>query len=69
MDLDAVRDEGRLALLMRQLQRRLGGLPGSDRQRIEALAAEQLDSLGEALLDFNGRDDLAVWFEQEAARR
>ena len=54
---------------MRQLQRRLGGLPGSDRQRIEALAAEQLDSLGEALLDFNGRDDLAAWFDQDAARR
>ena len=67
-DLDAVRDEGRLALLLRQLQLRLGELPGPDQQRIKALAPEQLDSLGEALLDFKGPDDLAEWFEQDTAR-
>jgi hypothetical protein len=35
------------------------------RQRIETLSLEQLENLGEALLDFQGMADLEAWFSRE----
>jgi predicted transposase YdaD len=50
-------------LVLRQLQRRCGML-GVDRQAlVRSLTITQLESLGDALLDFNGMADLEVWFE------
>ncbi len=54
--------EGR-TLIFRQLTRRVGELPQDVRQRIETLSLEQLENLGEALLDFQGIADLQVWLE------
>jgi hypothetical protein len=34
------------------------------RQRVETLSLEQLENLGEALLDFQGMADLDAWFNQ-----
>jgi predicted transposase/invertase (TIGR01784 family) len=50
-------------LVLRQLQRRCGVL-GVDRQDlVRSLTITQLESLGDALLDFNGMADLEVWFK------
>jgi predicted transposase YdaD len=56
--------EGR-SLVLRQLTRRVGELPQEVRQRIETLSLEQLENLGEALLDFQGMADLEAWFSRE----
>ncbi|NJM76265.1 MAG: Rpn family recombination-promoting nuclease/putative transposase [Acaryochloridaceae cyanobacterium RU_4_10] len=50
------RTEGRTeearSLILRQLSRRIGGLPQNLRSQIQSLSLEQLESLGEALLGF-----------------
>lgn len=43
------------------LQRRVGELPQEVRERIQTLSLEQLESLGEALLDFTATEDLLNW--------
>lgn len=60
------REEGRKAegqlLILRQLTRRVGELPQEVLDRIETLSLEQLENLGEALLDFQAIADLETWF-------
>ncbi|QHG16873.1 DUF4351 domain-containing protein [Nostoc sp. ATCC 53789] len=53
--------EGQL-LILRQLTRRVGELPQDMLNRIETLSLEQLENLGEALLDFQAIADLEAWF-------
>ncbi|KAB8317546.1 DUF4351 domain-containing protein [Tolypothrix campylonemoides VB511288] len=48
-------------LVLRQLQRRVGELPQEARERIQTLSLEQLEALGEALLDFTAIEDLLNW--------
>lgn len=55
-------EEGR-SLILRQLTRRVGELPQDVRSRIETLSLEQLENLGEALLDFTSIADLLSWLE------
>ncbi|WP_100897883.1 DUF4351 domain-containing protein [Nostoc flagelliforme] len=50
------------ALILRQLTRRVGELPQEVLDRIETLSLEQLENLGEALLDFQAQADLETWF-------
>lgn len=50
------------SLIVRQLTRRVGELPQEVRERIETLDLEQLENLGEALLDFQAIADLETWF-------
>ncbi|MEH2236153.1 Rpn family recombination-promoting nuclease/putative transposase [Nostoc sp.] len=50
------------SLILRQLTRRIGELPQEVLKRIETLSLEQLENLGEALLDFQAIADLEVWF-------
>ena len=59
------REEGEKSLILRQLTRRVGELPQDIRQQIETLPLEQLENLGEALLDFTSMADLQAWFNQE----
>ena len=59
------REEGEKSLILRQLTRRVGELPKDIRQQIETLPLEQLENLGEALLDFTSIADLQAWFNQE----
>ncbi len=60
------RQEGEVALIMRLLNRRLGGVDLEAEARIRSLSVNQLEDLGEALLDFSDAADLVVWLEQQS---
>lgn len=53
------------SLVLRQLTRRVGELPESMRSQITAMSLTQLETLGEALLDFASLSDLETWLAQE----
>ena len=53
--------QGKETLVARQLRRRLGSVPVSLTARLDRLTPEQLDDLGEALLDFTAAADLEEW--------
>jgi len=59
------RQEGRqqeaASVTLRQLTRRCGPLSEATTARIQSLPLEQLESLADALLDFQGPNDLAAW--------
>ena len=55
------RQEGERSLVLRQLARRFGELPEALRSQVESVPPEQLESLGEALLDFTAIADLENW--------
>ncbi len=58
------RQEGERSLILRLLTRRVGELPNTWRDRVNSLSLEQLENLGEALLDFQGITDLETWWSQ-----
>ncbi|MGL4879610.1 MAG: DUF4351 domain-containing protein, partial [Waterburya sp.] len=58
------RQEGEKSLVIRQLTRRVGELPQELRSLVETLPLEQLENLGEALLDFTSMSDLQAWLEE-----
>jgi predicted transposase YdaD len=51
------------SLILRLLTRRVGELPQQWRDRVNSLSLEQLENLGEALLDFQGIGDLETWWD------
>ena len=53
-------------MALRQLNRRCGPLSEATTARIQALPLEQLEALAEALLDFNGPDELTTWLAANA---
>jgi seryl-tRNA synthetase len=53
-------------LILKQLQRRIGEIPQELVTQISDLSLQQLESLGEALLDFQTQTDLIDWFELES---
>ncbi len=55
------RQEGERSLILRLLKHRLGNIPEALQTRIHKLSLEQLESLGEALLDFSAVADLERW--------
>ncbi|PPJ63342.1 DUF2887 domain-containing protein [Cuspidothrix issatschenkoi] len=55
------RQEGEANLLLCLLTKRYGMLSPSQEKQIRSLAVEQLESLGEALLDFTNKSDLDIW--------
>ncbi len=55
------RQEGEAAVALRQLNRRCGPLSEATTAQIQALPLEQLESLADALLDFQSPADLATW--------
>ncbi|AFY33526.1 DUF4351 domain-containing protein [Calothrix sp. PCC 7507] len=56
---------GEERLVLRQLNRRLGEINQSLIERIQRLSIEQLENLGEALLDFSNIADLETWLNQQ----
>jgi predicted transposase YdaD len=62
------REEGRhgeaLALVLRLLRRRLGPLPGGTEDRITTLCVDQIEALGEAMLDFARPAELTEWLRE-----
>jgi predicted transposase YdaD len=53
--------QGEINLVLRQLQRRCGVLSIDKQDLVRSLPIAQLESLGEALLDFTGMADLDAW--------
>jgi predicted transposase/invertase (TIGR01784 family) len=53
--------KGELKLLLRQLNRRVGTVSIELQERVRSLPLEQLEELGEALLDFTALSDLEAW--------
>ncbi|WP_229414725.1 MULTISPECIES: DUF4351 domain-containing protein [Moorena] len=51
-------------LIIRQISRRLGEINPQLQNQIEELSFEQLEDLGEALLDFETEVDLTNWLKQ-----
>jgi predicted transposase YdaD len=64
------RQEGRqveaAALTLRQLQRRCGILSSAQQSRIQGLPLGDLEALADALLDFQGPEDLNAWLSRRA---
>lgn len=62
------REEGRreeaVSLILRLLNRRLGEISSTVSQQIRELSPEQLETLGEALLDFTSLTDLTAWLSE-----
>jgi Domain of unknown function (DUF4351) len=54
-----------LSLVTRQLNRRLGNLDEVLLERVGSLSVEELEALGEALLDFNSVTDLTSWLSHK----
>jgi Domain of unknown function (DUF4351) len=57
-------ERGERSLILRQLNRRVGSFPRVIQAQVEALPLNQLESLGEALLDFTSLADLENWLAQ-----
>lgn len=57
--------QGEQRLIIRLLNRRLGEIDSSTIERVQGLSIEQLEMLGEALLDFSASSDLEVWLNQQ----
>ena len=64
------RQEGRqaeaAALTLRQLRRRCGILSSAQQSRIQGLPLGDLEALADALLDFQGPEDLNAWLSRRA---
>ncbi len=56
-----------LSMVIRQMTRRLGGLSPELAQQIQQLSLNQLENLGEALLDFSQPGDLVAWLAANQA--
>jgi predicted transposase/invertase (TIGR01784 family) len=52
------------ALILRQLTRRIGNVTPAMQTQVQALSLNQLESLGEALLDFSEPADLITWIDK-----
>lgn len=50
-----------LSIVTRQLTRRIGPIAPEIREQIQTLSVEELEDLGEALLDFSSASDLTNW--------
>nr|MBW4670259.1 DUF4351 domain-containing protein [Cyanomargarita calcarea GSE-NOS-MK-12-04C] len=57
--------DGEQRLIIRQLNRRLGEIDASLTERIRELSLEQLENLGEVLLEFSNVADLEAWLNQQ----
>lgn len=53
--------QGESNMVLRQLNRRLGQVSASIEEQIRQLSVEQLEDLGEALLNFESQEDLLNW--------
>ena len=56
------KQKGEANLIIRLLNRRFGQLSADLLTQIRGLSVEQLEDLGEALLDFKSEKDLTQWF-------
>lgn len=63
------RDDGRfleaIAFVIRLLKKRFGEIPTEIEDRVRELSLEDLESLGEAIFDFNDLEDLLAWLGEK----
>ncbi|MEH2043904.1 DUF2887 domain-containing protein [Nostoc sp.] len=59
------REEEARSLILRQLNRRVGAVPEQLQRQIQELSVEELEALGDALLDFSTLADLERWLQGE----
>ena len=59
---------GKQDTVIRLLTCRIGTVPTQLQAQVQSLSIEQLDELGEALLDFASVADLTAWLQQELLR-
>jgi hypothetical protein len=55
--------QGMLILITKQIRHRFGPIDSHTRKRLSELSADQLESLGDALMDFFKPEDLAKWLQ------
>ena len=63
--LEEGRQLGEVALVLRQLNRRVGEISPELQAKVEALSLEQVEALAEALLDFSRVEDLVSWLDMQ----
>ena len=63
---EQVTKTAQLSLILRQLVRRLGTIQPETENCIRQLSVEELENLGEAVLDFKHPSDLTVWLQANA---
>ncbi len=63
---EQVTKTAQLSLILRQLVRRLGTIQPETENSIRQLSVEELENLGEAVLDFKHPSDLTVWLQANA---
>ncbi len=56
--------QGELAMVLRQLNRRIGNINPELAAKVEVLSLPKLEELGEALLDFDSEADLVSWLNK-----
>jgi hypothetical protein len=56
-------ERGQQDIVLRLLQRRVGELSQEVKEQVQALSQEDLEALGEALLDFTAMADLLDWLQ------
>ena len=59
------KEEGERTIVLRLLNRRVGNIPDALLSQIQGLSVEQLEALGDALLDFSSLADLEGWLQGE----
>ena len=57
------RQEGEIEIVLRQLSRRCGQLSIAQQKKVRSLQINDIENLGEALLDFKGMADLETWLD------
>jgi predicted transposase YdaD len=60
------RQEGEIEIVLRQLSRRCGQLSIAQQKKVRSLQINDIENLGEALLDFKGMADLEIWLDSMA---
>ncbi|MEH1838980.1 MAG: DUF2887 domain-containing protein [Nostoc sp.] len=60
-------EEGERKIILRLLNRRLDNIPDALLSQIQGLSVEQLEALGDALLDFSTLADLEGWLQGEVS--
>jgi predicted transposase YdaD len=60
------KQEGELAVVLRQLTRRIGTVDTGVQERLRGLSTFELEDLAEALLDFSDATDLANWLRDRS---
>jgi len=63
---EEAKQEGEQTLIIRQLNRRFGEINPALIQQVQGLSVEQLEELGEALLDFQANADLETWLQSQS---